>query len=279
MPPLNTAFRPSITNAVLETQFVRYGADGKLESFQCSPSVTFRFYVFHSDTGGGVSVGECSKNDQLNENMTELQSKGFEAALSAVGSNMNNVRKVFGDALKPQVIQERDAMFIHITQWLLSGVGGAGGHGAAAIETLLMIPPNSKTVFLVQGALPENACQGSRQLPLCNKFRSALREVARRVQFAQATSSVPAAAEAPKSVHAARRTICDDVAATVQSALEESDEKRVSVIETVRYKQLSTQPQVQAFMRAASDEHMQGIDIPTVIKKVADDCKSRHLKF
>jgi hypothetical protein len=261
-----------------QTQFVRYGTDGKLETFECSPSMSWKLYAFHSE-GGRLAVGECAKSDQLNEHMGEQQFKRFEVAFARVGSSLDNLRKAFGDTLKPQVITEREAKFVHITQWLISDPGGEEGHMGVAIETLLMIPANTKTVFLVQGTLMDSACHESQKLPICNDFRTALREVARRAQAAQATVG-PADAEPYKSkyVHTGVFTVCDNRAMIVEAALEEANDKRIPVIETIRYKQLSSQPIIQASMRAAADEHARGIDMSAILKKVADDCRTQSQK-
>jgi hypothetical protein len=171
-------------------QFMRYDALGKLELFQCSSIAAFEFTAFHSDNGGQITVGECAKDSLLNEGMAEQQAKGLEAAISAAGESIGATGKALVDAMKPQVIKEKGTVYIHLTQWLLSGVGGAGAHGAGVVETLLMIPPGEKTVILVQGGLPSNACSPGMSLPLCKDFRGAIREVARQVHTAQ-VSPVP----------------------------------------------------------------------------------------
>lgn len=164
-----------------DAQFMRYDAIGTVELFQCPSIAAFDFHPFHSSDGGEITIGECTKDSLLNESMAEQQARGFEAAISAAGESISAARQALVDATKQQVIHEKGIIYVHLTQWLLSGVGGAGGHGARVVETLLMIPPIGRTVILVQGRLSSNACAPSMSLPLCKDFRGAMREVARQV--------------------------------------------------------------------------------------------------
>src|SRR5690349_5599956 len=50
-----------------EAWFTRYDAQGALERFQCPFMAAYNFEPFHSTPGGGIVVGECRKDSQLNE--------------------------------------------------------------------------------------------------------------------------------------------------------------------------------------------------------------------
>jgi hypothetical protein len=58
----------------------------------------------------------------------------------------------------------------------------------------------------------------------------------------------------------------------VTVALEQSDSKQVPVTETVRYKQLADQSDIQDAILAAAKEHVQGADITTVATNVGNAC-------
>jgi hypothetical protein len=254
-----------------DAQFVRYDALGKLESFQCPSLTSITFNAFGSGMGGGITVGECPKNAQLNENMAKEQGKGFDVAVLAVGGNIDVARKELGDMVKSQVIKDHGTVFIHLGQWFISGVGGAEGHGAGMAETTLMIPPDSKTVILIQGGLHDNACSPPLRLPICNDFRGAMREVARQVHAAQARP-VPPPAFKLEPLRPGRPTFCDSRAWTVAGALEQSDAKQIPVTETIRYKQHAGQSDIQGDMRAAAYEHAKGFDITTAATNVGKEC-------
>ncbi|WP_018153094.1 hypothetical protein [Leeia oryzae] len=263
-----------------EAQFVRYDVAGKLESFQCPSMTTFTFYLFHSSTGG-ITVGLCPKGALLNENMGHQQEQGFEAAVTAVGGNIDYLRKSLGDSIRLQVIRENGYVFVHLAQWLMSGVGGVGGHGAGLIETLLMIPPNGRTVVLVQGALPQHGCPTATsqstlpKLPLCADFRGVMREVSRQAYAAQKNPPPPPAFTL-EPLRPGQPTICDSIAWAVGEALEQSDTKKLPVTETVRYKQYGDQPEVQSGMRQAADDHAKGVSISTTATSVGKRCYAKY---
>ena len=62
--------------------FVRYDLAGKFETFECPTAAAFKFYIFHSDMGGGIRVGECVKDDKLNEHMVEQQRNRAKSAIA-----------------------------------------------------------------------------------------------------------------------------------------------------------------------------------------------------
>jgi hypothetical protein len=265
-------------SAAPEAQFSRYDTLGKLETFDCPAFAAFKFSAFHSGSGGGITIGECPKEARFTESIGEQQARGFEAALSAVGGIPTASPKDLSGTLKPQVVRDRGAVYVHFKQWILSGVGGAGGHGAGMVETLLMIPPESKTVVFIQAGLSDNECGPRLKLPLCDDFRGTLREVARQVYVAQ-TSPAPTPAPRQELLRPGHPTICDSVVRAVREALEQSDEKRVPVTETIRYQQHAGQLDIQAGMREAARAHAQGMDIPTAARNVGEQCLSKPFKL
>lgn len=256
-----------------EAQFLRYDVTGKLEAFQCSSITTLTFSLFQS-SAGDISVGLCSKDALLDENMGDQQVRGFEAAVASAGGGIDSARKSLGNSVKPQIIREGGNVFIHLSQWLISGVGGADGHGAAIVETALMIPPNSKTVVLVQGGISQNGCQSgasSPNVPLCADFRGVMREVLRQVYTAQA-SPPPPRAFILEPLRPGQPTICDSIAHVAGKALEESDTKQIPVTETIKYKQHSGQSYIQDGMRQAADDHAKGASISAAATRVGRQC-------
>ena len=163
-----------------DARFYRRDAFGKDESFKCPAMASFNFEPFHSDMGGYITVGVCPKESRLNENTAEEQAKRFELAALSAGWDMRE------NAVKLQTIQESGSIFFHYRNGIT--------------ETMLMIPPGSKTVILVQGELPINACLPKHRLPLCNNFRDAMREIARQVYSAQPKLSLPQDPEIELSV-------------------------------------------------------------------------------
>lgn len=163
-----------------DARFYRRDAFGKDESFKCPAMASFNFEPFHSDMGGYITVGVCPKESRLNENTAEEQAKRFELAALSGGWDMRE------NAVKLQTIQESGVIFFH--------------YRTGITETMLMIPPGSKTVILVQGELPINACLPKQMLPLCNSFRDAMREIARQVYAAQPKLSLPQDPEIELSV-------------------------------------------------------------------------------
>ena len=254
-----------------DARFVRYDSLGNVEQFDCPSMAAFNFHPFHSSQGGGIVVGACERGSQLDEKFAEQQAKRFELAVSVVGGA---TPKSPVDVMKPQVFQAEGMLFVHFTQWFLSGIGGARGHGAGTSETLLMIPPNSKIVILVQGGLSYDACPPQNNLPslpLCADFRAAMRDVARRVYVAQAASA-PSPAFKLEPLRPGTPTVCDSTAYIVAQALEQSDANRIPVTETTRYKQLEGQTEIQRAMRAAANEHIQGASITDAATRVGREC-------
>lgn len=90
--------------------------------------------------------------------------------------------------------------------------------------------------------------------------------------------SSPIASTAPKPAPVPARTICDDLAAAVKSALEESDVNRIPITDTSRYKNFSLHSEFQAEMRAAGEDHARGVDIATVTEKFAGECTRKYFQ-
>ena len=156
-----------------------------------------------------------------------------------------------------------------------------GGYGANVIETVLMIPPKSNTVVLVQGGLPENECPSATSppifpnLPLCMDFRGVMREISLQVYAAQA-SPPPPRAFTLVPLRPGQPTICDSIARVIGEALEQSDAKQLPVTETIRYKQHGGQSDIQGNMRQAADDHAKGSSISAAATKVGRQCYEKY---
>lgn len=275
--------------------FRRYNARGMAESFQCPSAANFELRPFSSSNRGGrITVAECPMDALLNERLVEQQARGFEAAALAEGGAIGSARKALLDTMKPQVIREHGDVFIQFTQWffngpipdtsfndiaprLYSGIGGAGGQNSGLVETLLMIPHDSKTVILIQGGLSDISCLPPRRLPLCNDFRSALRETARQVHSAL-TSPLPPPTPPQELLRPGRPSICDVFVRGAREAMEQSDAKKIPITETLRYQRFGGQSDLQASIREAALAHAQGMDIATAARNVGEQCLSKGFK-
>ena len=64
----------------------------------------------------------------------------------------------------------------------------------------------------------------------------------------------------------------------IVEALEQGEAKKISVTETIRYKQHSTTPEIQADMRSASTYRAKGINIADAAKTVGEECLRKYFK-
>jgi hypothetical protein len=258
--------------------FIRYTESGMLETFSCPSSSIFAYAHPHSSVDGVMSIGECPQNKFLNKNLGAQQTKGFEAALMAVGLDRSRFRKEFGDntieALKPEIIQENGTVYIHLLQLLIGGVGGAGDSGIVGVESLLMIPADGSTAIFIQGFPPDNC---SVEEPACGNFRSTMREISRQVLAARNNPNPPPNFTL-KPLHPDRPSWCDSIAYAVAHALEQSDWKKVPITETLSYRLYSDQTDVLEYMQKAANSHAQGEDISTAAMRIGKECDSPSVK-
>lgn len=164
---------------LVDTQFIRYRSDGRLEGFACRHAQGFLFYPYRSGPNGGVSVGACAKDKVLNAKYADGQAKAFKAAIA--GTPLPGA-----PSLLPLVTRRADGVVIYLPQLILSGLGGAGGHGAALVETVLLVPNEGSRVFVAQGVKPSTGCDDTpNAIPLCRDFPALLKELA---EMARASS-------------------------------------------------------------------------------------------
>jgi hypothetical protein len=258
--------------------FIRYTEAGLLETFACPSSFLFSYYPPHSSQEGVIGVGECPTGKLLGKNLEGQQTKGFETALMAAGMDIVKFRKELGEnaikALRPETIQENGAIYIHLTQFLIGGVGGASEIGIGGVETLLMIPADSTTAIFIQN-LSSQHC--SSEESMCRDSRKNMREIARQV-FAARTNPNPPPNFTLKPIRPDRRTMCDDIAFTVAHALEQSDWKKVPITETLFYKMYSDQADFLEYMQKAANRHAQGEDISTAAMQIGKECDLSYFK-
>ncbi len=258
--------------------FIRYTDSGLLETFSCPSSSIFSYAPPHSSNEGVIAVGECPMVKLLDKNFGAQQTKGFEAALKVVGMDMARFLKELGenaiDLLKPETIQENGTIYIHLTQLIIGGIGGARQAGIAGVDSLLMIPADSTKAIFIQN-LPNQNCVSGR--PMCDDSGKMLREIARQVLAAR-TNPNPPPNFTLKPIYPDRRTACDDIAFTVAHALEQSDWKKVPIKETLFYKLYSDQSDFLEYMQKAATAHAQGEDITTAAMRIGKECDSKSYK-
>lgn len=257
------------------SKFMRFDAAGNIEGFECEFMATFET-AHRSGARGGVTIGQCEKNSSLDENFATGQTKNYLAAVAAAeGAKLLPVGAVntAQGFVKSKIAREQGTIFIQLSQFLLPGVGGAGGHGFAVIDTVLVLPEKGKKVILVQAMLGDRECDSLEDAPKPPSCASngTLLDVARQITIAL-EKPAPEPAYKLEPISPGRTTICDSIAYAIAETLVESDERHVPVSETRYYKRHAGQPEIQTPMQLAGVEHAQGASIFTAAMNAGRQC-------
>jgi len=282
-------FAPHIRNAIVDAlddegrrfeplpdaAMIRYDAQGKLDVFHCPHAMGLKIDERDGEIRGLV-IAECPRDAYFDKNFGRDQLKNFAHALDLAALSQDDLSAHLraGQAVS---VEEQGATYIHVRQYLLSGVGGSGGHGMAAIESMLILPNGGKNALLIQSHMQGEACSAIEHTARCDNFRKSLREIGRHVQAALLLPK-PAAEAYPARLRAGEITRCDSVVGEVRHALRQSIDRKRPVTETPVYKK-AFNPDIKNGMLAAAKELADGTPLNDAARNVGLVCLSKPFTF